>query len=200
MRKKNYETESAIERFVDYYFNNNKCTPSLRTIGDELKISRQTVYRYLKEMHYQGKLFYDGNHIITNHIRTVTTKAIRKLPVLGGISCGPPLSENQTVDEYMDIPESFIDNGEYFILKANGDSMKDVGIEHGDYVIIKAQTFANAGSIVVALDNYGQNTLKRLMFDGNRYYLHPENSNYDDMYLPQIIIQGVAKKVIKNLE
>ena len=146
-----------------------------------------------------GILFYDGNRILTEHIRSVTSSTIRKIPVLGEISCGLPFSEYQTDYEYMDIPESFLDDGEYFVLKANGDSMKDVGIDHEDSVIIKVQIYADIGDIVVALDQNGQNTLKRLMFDGNCYYLHPENSKYDDIYMPQITIQGVAKKIIKDL-
>ena len=159
MRRKSRETASFIEYFVNQYFDENKCTPSLRRIETELKISRQTVYRYLKDMHCMGILFYDGNRILTEHIRSVTSSTIRKIPVLGEISCGLPFSEYQTDYEYMDIPESFLDDGEYFVLKANGDSMKDVGIDHEDSVIIKVQIYADIGDIVVALDQNGQNTL-----------------------------------------
>ena len=77
--------------------------------------------------------------------------------------------------------------------------MKNVGIDDGDSVLIKVQTIANIGDIVVAIDDSGQTTLKRLMFNGKRYYLHPENPNYNDIYLSDFSIQGVAKKVIKDL-
>lgn len=199
MRKKNAETELAIERFVDCYFDSNKKSPSLREIEAELKISRQTIHRYLKEMHALGKLSYDGRRIVTEHIEVLSKMSVRKLPIYGFVSCGNPSLEFQQMNDYLDIPESFLDSGEYFILTASGDSMKNAGIDDGDSVLVKSQPYGSIGEIVVAIDDSGQTTLKRLLFDGNRYYLHPENSNYQDIYLSEFSIQGVAKKVIKEL-
>ena len=199
MRKKNAETELAIEEFVDCYFDSNKKTPSLREIEAGLKISRQTIHRYLREMHNNGKLSYDGRRILTEHIEALSKMSVRKLPVFGFISCGNPSLEFQQTNDYFDIPESFLDGGEYFVLTASGDSMKNAGIDDGDSVLIKSQSYGSIGEIVVAIDDSGQTTLKRLLFDGDRYYLHPENSNYQDIYLSEFSIQGVAKKVIKEL-
>jgi len=199
MRKKNDETKLAIERFVDCYFDSNKNSPSLREIEAGLKISRQTIHRYLREMNDLGKLSYNGKGIITEHIERLSKMSVRKLPIYGFVSCGNPSLEFQQTNDYLDIPESFLDNGEFFILIASGDSMKNAGIDDGDSVLVKSQTYGNIGEIVVAIDDCGLTTLKRLLFDGNRYYLHPENNNYQDIYLSEISIQGVAKKVIKEL-
>ncbi len=199
MRKKNSTTANAIVKYVDNYFEINKTTPSLREIETGLKISRQTVHRYLKEMNDQGLLFYEGGRIVTKYIEQLSERAVRNLPVFGFVSCGNPSLEFQQTGDYLDIPESFLDNCDYYILVASGDSMKNVGIDDGDSVLIKVQTIANIGDIVVAIDDSGQTTLKRLMFNGKRYYLHPENPNYNDIYLSDFSIQGVAKKVIKDL-
>ena len=198
MRTKNNDTFIAIERFIDCFFDSNKRTPTLREIETELKISRQTVYRYLKEMNDNEELIYDGRRIVTKHIELISKK-VRVLPVFGFVSCGSPELEFQQMNNYIDIPESFLDGGDYFILIASGDSMKNAGIEDGDSVLIKSQTNATVGEIVVAIDEHGQTTLKRLLFNGERYYLHPENSTYSDIFLSEFSIQGVAKKVIKDL-
>ena len=150
-------------------------------------------------MNDQGLLLYEGGRIVTKYIEQLSERAVRNLPVFGFVSCGSPSLEFQQTGDYLDIPESFLDNCDYYILVASGDSMKNVGIYDGDSVLIKVQTTANIGDIVVAIDDSGQTTLKRLMFNGKRYYLHPENPNYTDIYLSDFSIQGVAKKVIKDL-
>ena len=87
------------------------------------------------------------------------------------------------------------------MLQASGDSMIDAGIDSGDLVLIKKQSTAEFGQIVVALvDN--ETTLKRLKKSKstNEIYLHPENPDYNDIYLDSdLVIQGVAVKVLKDL-
>ena len=74
-------------------------------------------------------------------------------------------------------------------------------MQDGDLVLIRQQENAQVGDIVVALvDN--EVTLKRLKYDTEKdaYYLHPENPRMDDIYVDQIQVQGVAVKVIKDLQ
>ena len=77
--------------------------------------------------------------------------------------------------------------------------MINAGIEAGDLILVKKQSTAEDGQIVVALVE-NENTLKRLQFDRRkrRYYLHPENEKYQDMYVDQLEIQGVVSKIIKD--
>ena len=63
--------------------------------------------------------------------------------------------------EYVSLPVSLFGKGEFYILKASGDSMEDAGIEDGDMVVIRKQPEAHVGDIVVALDETGSNTLKK---------------------------------------
>ena len=78
--------------------------------------------------------------------------------------------------------------------------MIEAGIEEGDYVVIKKQTTADIGDIVVALHD-NENTLKTLRYDQKRrkYILHPENTDMEDIEVDDLTIQGVAKFVIKAL-
>ena len=79
--------------------------------------------------------------------------------------------------------------------------MIDAGIDDGDLIVIKEQSTANIGDIVVALTDEDKNTLKRLRFDNEEqsYYLHPENKALEDIYVNKLRVQGVATHVIKAL-
>ena len=78
--------------------------------------------------------------------------------------------------------------------------MINVGIDDGDLVLIRQQSYADAGQIVVALIE-DEATLKRYYPEPEkkRVRLHPENDEMSDIYVSDCLIQGVAFKVIKNL-
>ena len=103
-------------------------------------------------------------------------------------------------DKCLPFPESVLDNGDYYILIASGDSMIDAGIDEGDYVLVKQQKTALEGEIVVAMID-GSTTIKRIHYDNEneKYVLCPENASYSAHAYDQLEIQGVAVKVIKNL-
>lgn len=204
MRSKSPEKARKIIDFINGYFDEYRCSPSLRDIENGTGISRQTALRYINEMKDEGLLEYDGkNGVITKHIDHLTDSASRNLhlPIIGRIACGDPTSEESENEGFVDFPVSLLSGNDYFVLRAYHDSMIDAGIDDGDLVIVRHTNTARRGDIVVALDENGQNTLKRLMYDSRRerYYLHPENENYDDIYTDEISIQGVAEKVIKSL-
>ena len=188
--------------YIDKHYLKHKYTPSLRDIEAELGFSRQTAMRYLQELDKQGVLKYDGKTIITQRIAQLTTDDTVRVPVVGSIPCGVPTSEEQTRGKYLSIPKSWVRSGKHYILKASGDSMIDAGIDSGDLLVIRKASTARQGDIVVALNEDGENTLKRLKYDADlkRFVLHPENvqRGYDDIRPDKIIIQGVLSSVIKR--
>ena len=111
-----------------------------------------------------------------------------------------PLLAEENIECYLPISNEFLGNGEFFILRANGESMIDAGICDGDYVIIRKQEDAEEGQIIVALID-DEATLKRYYLDKTKkkLRLHPENKEMKDMYFNSIVIQGVAVKVIKDI-
>ena len=125
-----------------------------------------------------------------------------ELPIVGEIACGSPILAEQNIESYLTISGSFLGIGEYFVLVAKGKSMIDAGIEEGDYVVVRKQNTAEEGQIVVALVNDGECTLKRYYLDKRKekVRLHPENPEMEDLFFPNVDIQGVAVKVIKNLD
>lgn len=90
----------------------------------------------------------------------------------------------------------------FILLKANGDSMVDAGIDDGDWIVIKRQNFADEGDIIVALFE-GMNNLKYFFRDTQKgcAILRSANDakNYADIEVYDLRIQGVAQNVIKAL-
>lgn len=201
---KTAEKSKIIIDYINEYYDKYYRSPSLRDIEAATGIPRATVGFYLNHLKAENVIEYDGKRetIITDYIKSVAEKTTEKLNIVGKIACGNPATEEETRIGTIDFPIALLGSGEYFVLQAYGDSMINAGIEENDLVIVRRQSSADYGKIVVAIDENNENTLKRFMFDKKkkRPYLHPENDKYDDIYQNEIKIQGVAVKVIKNLE
>ena len=101
---------------------------------------------------------------------------------------------------FVEVPLSLLGGSDYFALRVYGESMIGAGIQDGDLIVIRKAPHANVGQIVVAIDDEGQTTLKRLAHDGERYYLHPENPEFADIYPDELQIQGVAELMLRDLK
>lgn len=200
MRSKNTDYFKLLEEFIDSYRNEYGSSPTVREIADNTKLSTATVSRYLSYMKEQGMIDYKGHRNITTRHQRITNIETVEVPVLGAVSCGLPKYAEGNIEEYVRLPVSVFGRGEYFLLRANGDSMIEVGIDDGDLVLVKKQNFAENGQIVVALME-DEATLKRFYSEPRqrRIRLHPENSKMKDIYVSDCIIQGIAVKVLKDV-
>ena len=202
MRSKSPALMGAIKEFVNKYYREHHTAPSTQTIGAVVGVTRNTVYRYLVEMNERGMLQYDKAIKSTEQITKCKTGYF-SAPVVGSIRCGDPESEEALVEEYVSLPESIFGKGQFYLLRAKGDSMIDAGIEEDDLIVIQIQHEADEGDIVVALDADGQNTLKRFGgFDGEFYLLEYMNEKRYPGKVEKVrsfVVQGVARHVIKTL-
>ena len=201
MRTKDKELMNKMLNYINDNFEKTGRTPTYREIAKEFSITSGCVSNYIKEMAEKNML---ENSSGSRGIRTLKMKksnnAIEQLGVVGSIACGSPMYAEENIETYISFPRALLGNGEFFILRANGESMIDAGIDNGDLVIIRKQETAEEGDIIVALIN-DEATLKRFYRDKKRkkIRLHPENAKLEDMYFDNIAIQGVAIKVIKDL-
>ncbi len=204
MRSKNPALMDAIKEFVNRYYREHHTAPSTQTIGAAVGVTRNTVYRYLVEMNERGMLQYDKAIKSTEQITKCRTGYF-SAPVVGSIRCGDPESEEELVEEYVSLPESVFGKGRFYLLRAKGDSMVDAGIEEDDLIVIQIQHEAGEGDIVVALDQDGQNTLKRYGgYDEKSgcYLLEYMNEKRYPGKVEKVrsfVVQGVARHVIKTL-
>ena len=201
MRSKNPKYFRLLEDFIDNYKADNGGSPTVREISDSTGLSTATVSRYLSHMRENGMIEYEGHrNIITRRQQKMQIETI-EVPLLGQVSCGVPKYAEENIEGYVRLPVALFGRGEFFLLRANGDSMIEADICDGELVLIRQQNYADPGQIVVALME-DQATLKRFYPEPhrNRVRLHPENSNMKDIYVTECIIQGVAVKVLKDLE
>lgn len=199
MRYKSEETMDRIVKSIERFFFAHHRSPSITEIASDVGCSRSTIHSYLREMNQLGRLYYDGKTLET----PVTQKADAEFilsPVLGSIACGLPEYAEENFEEYVALPTALFGSGEFFLLRANGNSMIEAGIEPGDLVVVRKQATAEEGDIVVALVE-NETTLKRYYKDHQCrcVRLHPENSRMKDIYVQECSIQGVAQHVIKAL-
>lgn len=198
MRSKDKTLMAAIEKFVSDYTDSNGISPTMQEVADGVGSSKATVQRYIAQLCDDGILDYSGYRTMTS---TKTKAAAIRVPVLGTIACGIPKFAEENIEEYVRLPVALFGKGNFFILRAYGDSMIEAGIDNADLVLIRQQNYADEGQIVVALME-DEATLKRFYPEPkkHRIRLHPENSRMDDIYVDNCEIQGVAVKVLKDLE
>ncbi len=200
MRSKNAELFPEIESFINQYREKHNTSPTVQEVADHIGVSKPTASRYLSHMREHGMIDYDGHrNIVTRETKRTKSETV-KVPVLGSVSCGVPKYAEENIEEYIRLPVALFGRGDFFILRANGNSMIEANIDDGDLVIIRQQNYADEGQIVVALME-DEATLKRYYPEPEkrRVRLHPENSRMKDIIVRNCIIQGVAVKVLKDL-
>ena len=198
MQYKKAEYCAMIEDYINSFRNRQGSSPSVRQIAAGVGLAVGTVSKYLSYMRENGILETDGHRSIT----TRKSKGLMNMlyvPLLGAVSCGIPKFAEENIEEYVCLPESLFGRGEFFLLRAKGDSMTGAGIEDGDLILIRRQSTADYNQIVVALLD-DEATLKRFRPKQDHVCLHPENNRYEDIIVNSCVIQGVAVKVIKDLE
>lgn len=101
------------------------------------------------------------------------------LPLYGKIAAGTPIEALRDHSNSIDVPATMLGGGEHYALTVEGDSMIDAGIFDGDTVVIRRCDVAENGTIVVALVDDGEVTLKRLRRKGASVALEPANKKYE---------------------
>lgn len=124
-----------------------------------------------------------------------------ELPVMGRIAAGVPIEAISEVSHHVTVPGSMLTGrGQHYALEVRGDSMIEAGINDGDVVVIREQTTADNGDIVVALVEGHEATLKRFRRRGNMIALEAANPAYETRVLPedQVKVQGRLVGLIRS--
>jgi repressor LexA len=101
------------------------------------------------------------------------------LPLYGKIAAGTPIEALRDNSNSVSVPATMLGSGEHYALTVEGDSMVDAGILDGDIVVLRRCDIADNGSIVVALVDDNEATLKRLRRKGASIALEPANKKYE---------------------
>ena len=120
------------------------------------------------------------------------------LPLVGNVAAGVPILAEENIEDYVPVPE--IAGGEEgeFVLTVRGDSMKNVGILEGDYVVVRPQEIADDGQIVVALVGE-EATVKRFFREEDHVRLQPENETMEPIRSREVRIVGRVVGVLRKV-
>lgn len=183
--------EDKMLQYIQRHLAQHGQGPTLTEIGQALGISSKgTVHRYVQALVEKGYLLHTERGWrgirLANQSHSHAT-----LPLAGRIAAGHPIEAIPGQDQ-LNLGD-FI-REDHYALQVKGDSMCDIGILDGDMVIIKRQSSARNGDIVVALIDGQEATLKRLQRLGDEeILLIPENSTLRPMVYAanRVEIQGV---------
>ncbi len=191
--------QKKVLEFIESFTDRESYPPSQTEIARALGYrSLGTVQHYLVHLEREGYLVKEWN--ARRGLRVLRPKGNRsELPLAGTVAAGKPIEAVETSDS-IEVPSSMVGPGENFVLLVQGDSMVDEGILDGDYVVVRKQSDADSGQIVVALIN-DEATVKRFYKKGRRIELHPANP----VMFPLLIenedsfrIEGVVVGVIRH--
>lgn len=205
MRHKNESKMQEIKSVIEQFLLEEQTTPTITQIAKRVHFSASTVHAYLVEMNNRGMITY-GKRIMETDVSRMFSFSPNPTAILSeGVHCGDPQEQTAAIEEFVNLPETIFGKGESFILRAYGDSMEDADIFEGNLVVVKKNLTAKQGDIVVALDEDGRNTLKRLgKIDSKTGKATLEYMN-EKVYKDKVIetrlntIQGIAKYVIKEI-
>ncbi len=131
-----------------------------------------------------------------NYLRTETE--IASIPVIGTVAAGQPLLAVENITDYFPFPANLLPNKETFILRVKGDSMINMGILDGDYIIVEQTNTAQNGEVIVALVDDSA-TVKRFYAEDGHFRLQPENDFMEPIIVDHVEILGKVIRLIRTL-
>ena len=187
-------TEDNLQKlitYIDSYSQDNGFPPSVREICHHLGLkSTATACYYLEKLKARGIISKSPSKNRSLSLTAKNEPQYLSVPVIGKVTAGEPITAIENFEEYYPLPTDFAPMGsELFMLNVRGDSMMEAGIFSGDKIIVKRQSTANNGDIVVAMIDDSA-TEKRFYRRNNKIVLHPENSSMSDIVLDDVVVLG----------
>ena len=183
------------QEILDYMKNeilNRGFPPSVREICEAVNLkSTSSVHSHLEALEKNGYIRRDATkpraiEIIDDNFNLVRREVVN-VPLVGTVAAGQPILAVENIDAYFPIPSEYMPNEQSFMLRVKGDSMINAGLFDGDQVLVKQQSTAENGDMVVALIDDSA-TVKTFYKENGYYRLQPENDNMEP-----IIITGNLK-------
>ena len=207
------DRQQEIWDFLGTYLDKHGYPPTVREIGEAVGLaSPSTVHAHLANLERAGMLRRDPTkpralELLGTRERVHAERPahdVHRLPLVGQIAAGAALLAEQNIEEYLAVPEPLARGGEEFILRVRGESMVNAGILDGDMLVVRRQSDARNGDIVVALagddESAEEATVKRFFReqDGG-VRLQPENEALEPIYARHVQVLGQVVGVFRKL-
>ena len=177
--------------------------PAVREICDAVKLkSTSSVHSHLETLEKNGYIRRDPTKPraieIMDDSFNLTRREMANVPMVGRVAAGEPILAEQNITDYFPIPVEYMPNNDTFMLTVKGESMINVGIFDGDYVLVeKCQTASNGDMVVALVDDSA--TVKTFYKENGYFRLQPENDDMDPIIVNHCEILGKVRGVFRFL-
>ena len=177
--------------------------PAVREICEAVNLrSTSSVHAHLESLEKNGYIRRDPTKPraieIIDDTFNLTRREMVNVPMVGQVAAGEPILAEQNISNYFPIPMEFMPNNDTFMLTVKGESMINVGIYDGDYVLVEQCSTARNGDMVVALVDDSA-TVKTFYKEDGYYRLQPENDSMDPIIVLDCQILGKVIGVFRFL-
>lgn len=193
--------EERVLEYIKKQINRTGYPPSVREICAALGFkSTSSAHQYIWRLADKG--YISKKDLKTRAIRVVGQESTISLPIIGKVAAGAPILAQENVEDYFSIGESFFKKDalkdDIFILKVQGESMINAGINDGDYIIVAKQKIARNGQIVVAMID-DEATVKTYYREKNCIRLQPENDTMEPIITNRAEIVGKVVGLFRKM-
>lgn len=196
-----------ILEFIKEQQNLKGFPPSVREICDAVGLkSTATIHSRLKKLEIHGMIVRDSSKNrsikivdVEDSVPEYNEDKYLDVPVYGKVTAGIPITAVEDITETFPLPMSFAQNKDLFMLRVSGDSMINAAILDGDYIIVREQSTAQNGDIVVALIDNEEATVKTFYRENEYIRLQPENDSYEPIISKNVKILGKVAGVFRKM-
>ena len=216
MARKITKRQQQIYDFIRSYQTEKGYPPSVREMAAAVGLSSpSTVHAHLSALEAHGLIKRDktkpralevfeqegnpdNNLDISQESPVAEMRGVVSLPLVGRVAAGMPILAEQNIEDTFTIPTEIASDSSSFILEVHGNSMINVGIYNGDYIIVREQPSAMNGDIVVAMID-GSATVKTFYKERGRVRLQPENDAMEPIFADNPTILGKVIALMRRL-
>lgn len=216
MARKITKRQQQIYDFIRSYQTEKGYPPSVREMAAAVGLSSpSTVHAHLSALEAHGLIRRDktkpralevfeqegnpdNNLDISQESPVPEMRGVVSLPLVGRVAAGMPILAEQNIEDTFTIPTEIASDSSSFILEVHGNSMINVGIYNGDYIIVREQPSAMNGDIVVAMID-GSATVKTFYKERGRVRLQPENDAMEPIFADNPTILGKVVALMRRL-
>ena len=211
MARKITKRQQQIYDFIRAYQQEKGYPPSVREMAAAVGLSSpSTVHAHLSALEDHGlikrdktmpralEVFeQDGTSVKTAEVRAMPDRGSVSLPLVGRVAAGMPILAEQNVEDTFTLPTEIVTDSSSFVLEVHGNSMVNVGIYNGDYIVVREQKSAMNGEIVVAMID-GEATVKTFYKEHGRVRLQPENDAMEPIFATNPTILGKVVALLRR--
>lgn len=211
MARKITKRQQQIYDYIRSYQEEKGYPPSVREMAAAVGLSSpSTVHAHLNALEERGLIKRDrtkpraievfnedGSSAKQNPGAETENRGSITLPLVGRVAAGMPILAEQNIEDTFTVPTEIATDASSFILEVHGESMINVGIYNGDYIIVREQHSATNGEIIVAMID-GEATVKTFYKEQGRVRLQPENDTMEPIYADNPTILGKVVALMRR--